>query len=237
MSLYVSDGEMYAGWSTGRWFALVGVVALAVGGLGFAVDHGIIGHALLPSDQMFAFAAQWIGCGLGFLMMIATLGSIMIQRQERGDVEVSEQGVRRIFKPGREEFFPRAEIVALIARPGGGVDLVDRTNRRRMVVPRSIYGYRDCIAEIKAMGVESRPWTGFGRKRTWYENLLVFADTGAFLLFINRHAGVTERHMAGLVWLPLFLVILYRDAREQARFLWWNWLIAAAAVAVVVWRW
>jgi hypothetical protein len=242
MSLYVSDGEMYAGWSTGRWFGLAGVVALATAALGFAANHGYIGHALLPSDQVFAFAAQWIGGGLALLMAIAVLGSIQIQERERGDVEVSDLGVRRIFKPGREVFLPREEIAALIARPGGGVDLVDRSNRRRMVVPRSIYGYRDCISEIKAMGVESRPclpgWNAFGRrKRTWWENALLFAQTYAFCLLFNRHSSAIERHVAGLAGFSLFLVMAYREVRERPEQRWLNYGFAALAFLAVVWRW
>ena len=211
---------MYAGWSTGRWFGLAGVVALGVAALGYGVDHGYIGHATLASDQMFAFAAQWIGSGLAALMAFATYGSIRIERKDRGDVEVTELGVRRIYRPGKEEFFPREEIAGLRALARGGVLLVDRTGKRQMVVPRSLDGYRECIAEIKALGVESLPGVSVGRegrrKWTFVECVTLFAITFLFNIFFDgQHGHGFEHWMVGAGAVALLAYAVGKDLKRS----------------------
>jgi hypothetical protein len=126
MAVYPSDGDIYAGWkSFGRSFALFGVLALAVAATGRYFAYGHDASRLPASDQMLAFAAMWFGGALATLMGIAALGSIQISLSERGSVEVTSEGVRRVVKPGQEEFFPRNEIAGLVARPQGGVVLLD----------------------------------------------------------------------------------------------------------------
>lgn len=190
MSVYLSDGDIAFGWkSFGRWFALIGLAAFLAAAVGFAITHGDLTR---PTDffaQFIAIAAFYVGGGLFILLTIAVIGSLMISYAERGGVEVTAEGVRRIFKPGREEFFPRQEIAGYVRvlRMGGGVALVSLNNRREMVIPRSLDGYRDCIAELKAMGLQSLPASRLRAKRrmTRAEKACLFAESVVFSTYLG----------------------------------------------------
>jgi hypothetical protein len=241
MSVYLFDGDIYYGWkSFGRRFALAGAVAFAVGAAGFSLNHGYLAHLLAPSDQFFASALQWIGFGLSAVMALAAFGSILISSEDRGDVEVTGQGVRRIYKPGVEEFFPREEIAGFVPRPSGGVILVDSANLRRMIVPRSIEGYRDCIAEIKAMGIQSLPasrkW--LRRKRTLSEHILNFIAAFTGIMYFDKSLSLREHHILGVALLAICLLITEMEERRTGRRRsWLDWLGMAILLAVIVWRW
>ena len=241
MTVYLFDGDIYYGWkSFGRWFALAGAVALAAGAAGFSLNHGYLAHSLAASDQFFAAALQWIGFGLSAVMAMAAFGSILISREERGDVEVTGQGVRRIYKPGDEEFFPREEIAGLVPRPTGGVTLVGGDNLRRMIIPRSIVGYRDCIAEIKAMGIQSLPasrkW--LRRKRTLSEHIINYIAIFTGGLYFGKSFSLQVHHILGVALLAICLLITELEERRTGRRRsWLDWLGIAILLACIVWRW
>ncbi|MGA2650027.1 MAG: hypothetical protein ABSF28_05880 [Terracidiphilus sp.] len=220
MSVYPSDGDILYGWkSYGRSFALVGAASLVVATVGFAASHGYLFHPHTLSDLMFAFAAQWIGFVLFVLMAMASWGSIQFSLSERGDVEVTELGVRRIIKPGSEEFVPRELIAGFIPRPFGGVTLIELDGNRQMVIPRSIEGYRDCIAQLKAMGITALPATHsvLARKKLplsgHIANCLIFtaSSLAGDMLFSKQSAPLTI-WVAGftLAILLLAAIVLHR---------------------------
>jgi hypothetical protein len=242
--MYQADGEMYAGWAVGRWFALAGVAALAIATVGYSVTHGFLLKQPAPSDQMFASLAEWVGAGLGMLMAVAAWGSIMIQQAERGDVEVTELGVRRILRPGREEFFRREEIAGFVVRMGGGVTLVGCDGRRAMVIPRSIYGYRECIAELKAMGLTAIPADQVPRRLrqgmrsiSVGERILSYVMIGIGSAYFEKGISQPVRAVLGLMVLAWVAVMIVREARWRGRMSWSDWVIGAGALAVVIWFW
>jgi len=241
MSVYLFDGDIYYGWkSFGRSFALVGVVALAVGAAGFSLNHGHPAHPLDPSDQLFASALQWIGFGLSAIMALAAFGSILISSKERGDVEVTGQGVRRIYNPDNEEFFPREEIAGFVARPSGGVTLVGSENQRQMIIPRSIEGYRDCIAELKAMGIQPLPASRklLRRKRTLSEHIINFIAAFTGCLYFDKRFSLREHHILGVSLLAICLLITELEERRTGKRRGWiDWLGMAILLTCIVWRW
>jgi hypothetical protein len=236
MSRYVFDGEMYAGWSTGRWFGLAGVVALGFAWMGREMTHGWLASSLSASDHMFAFFLEWVGAGLFFMMAVAVSGSLMVSWQERGDVEVTEAGVRRIFTPGREKFVPREKIAGLAARMGGGVTLVDENNAQLMVVPRSILGYRDCIAELKGMGIKSLPpqravkasvWKVW-KQMTWVEWIQTIGAYSAGTICLSR-GSMLQHLVSGAICVGFFVWMGFdyrRNPKPQP-----VWVLPAAMVA------
>ncbi|SNT25562.1 hypothetical protein SAMN05421770_106116 [Granulicella rosea] len=239
MSLYLSDGDSYAGWhSTGRWFAFAGAVAGAAALAGYVFTHGYLAANLPASDQMVAFMAQWVGGGFAALMAFAAYGSIGMSREERGDVEVSETGVRRILEPGRENFLPRAEIAGMIVRRSGGVDLVDHSGQQRMVIPRSLDGYRDCIAEIKALGVERLPAKAViaRKKPASGEWALTMAMLLCFEFTLNKNT-VMKHHVAGILLVAIVAGRVLVDWRKKKTGPLGAWLMMLCAVCWVVYRW
>jgi hypothetical protein len=173
-------------------------------------------------------------------LALAAFGSIRISSEERGDVEVTGQGVRRIYKPGDEEFFPREEIAGLVARPSGGVTLVDSANLRRMIIPRSIVGYRDCIAELKAMGIQSLPasrkW--LRRKRTLSEHIINYIAIFTGGLYFGKSFSLQVHHILGVALLAIYLLITELEERRTGRRRsWLDWLFGAILLAAIVWRW
>ena len=243
MAVYPSDGDIYAGWkSFGRSFALFGVLALAVAATGRYFAYGHDASRLPASDQMLAFAAMWIGGALATLMGIAALGSIQISLSERGSVEVTTEGVRRMVKPGHEEFFPRNQIAALVARPQGGVVLLDSTSTPRMIIPRSIEGYRDCIAELKAMGIQSLPATrqnlGWAsRKLTRAEWFYLFLACAIGNFYADDRVHGFAHHGSGLVLAALILLGVIYEHRKTRQRKWANWIFAAVALIAIACRW
>lgn len=244
MSFYASDGDLYAGWkSVGRWFALTGAGALTIGVIGFSVTHSHSAYRFAASDQMLALAAQWIGTGLGIVMAMAALGSIRISRAERGDVEITDGGVRRIYSPHREEFFPRREIAGFVVRRGGGVTLIDAAGRRQMVVPRSIDGYRDCIAELKAMGIQSLPadrlrQTWATREKTPLDWILFYAIVLAVPWYCERLGSRMIHHAIGISIAALFILQIALEDRRAGKFHWGSWIVGVAVLAAFLdWRW
>jgi hypothetical protein len=150
---------------------------------------------------------------------VAAFGSIMISWEQRGDVEVTEAGVRRIFAPGREQFFPREEIAGLVARVGGGVTLVDERWRRKMVVPRSIVGYRECIAELKGMGIQSLPaWHGAQartwKQMTWKERIQQSGAYSAGSICFSR-GSVLEHCVSGAICMVFFAWMAFDHRRDS----------------------
>jgi hypothetical protein len=204
---------------------------------GFALTHGDLAHRLAPSDLIFAFAAQWVGVVLFVLMAFAVWGSIQFSLSERGDVELTELGVRRTFKAGREEFFPREEIAGFIPRSFGGVSLVEQAGKRQMVIPRSIEGYRDCIAQLKAMGIPALPAAllhSAQKKLSFAEHIFnVFAfvvSSVAGDLLIGRQNSSLDHWIAGLILGALLLVALFRGRHNAYNFL--PWLLGGCLSAV-----
>jgi hypothetical protein len=225
------------------------VAALIVAAAGFAVVHNyspypLAGHPpsthrLAADDQFLALAAEFVGGGLFILMALAAFGSIRISRTERGDVEVNGIGVRRIFGQGHEEFFRREEIEGFVVRPGGGVTLVAIDSGREMVIPRSIEGYRDCIAELKAMGLRSLPATRLraNRKRTPAQWILDLTAVSLGSAFFSKGYGAQFHHAVGLGCLAMYIVYALWNDHKTDRFHWINWLGLAIFLAVVIYRW
>jgi hypothetical protein len=233
MSVFVSDGDPFAGWKTGRWFGLAGVVAGIVGAIGYSLNHSFLASSLQPSDQMFAAMIQWVGGGLFALMALCVVGSIKITREQRGGVAVAQDGVRRIYGLGREVFFPREEIAGLVPRPMGGVVLVDRTSQRQMIIPRSLDGYRDCIDEIKALGIETIP----ARKLTWPEKILNFAIVATINLFsMDRKLSWADRFLMGMAVFCALFFIQRMDRRRTGKATWVSWFAVAVAFLCGLWR-
>jgi hypothetical protein len=191
---------------------------------------------------MLAVVALWVGGGLFIILAAAARGSILISLSERGGVEVTSEGVRRIFKPGREEFFPRQLIAGLVPRPQGGVILVDSANSRRMVIPRSIEGYRDCIGELKAMGVERLPATAqnlglTSRKRTLFEwAYLVFSICVWGVYFRNEGTHLVHR-VTGCALVPLLVLGVVLEERKSGKRQWAAWGIVAAVIIALAGHW
>jgi hypothetical protein len=235
MSVYPSDGELYAGWSTGRWFGLAGVAALAVALLGRQALHGWIAPSLDLTEQMIAVFAEYVGGGLGFIMILAAFSSIGISRQERGDVEVTAEGVARNFSPTKRKFIPRAEIAGFASRPYGGLDLLDDRGRSAVSVPRSIVGYRDCVAELKAMGImpiERKQSTGalrFSNPMTWKERIQLWSLCGCSSILVAR--GTLGEHLVGAVLVSALLAwVAIDDRKDPARQ--WRWVNYAGMASI-----
>jgi hypothetical protein len=243
MSVYTFDGESYAGWKpVGRWFALAGVVALAVGAFGYSLSHSPTTFSRAYSDQMFSVAAEYIGFGLFAVMVLAAWGSMLVSRSERGSIEVNWAGVRRIFEPGHEEFFPREQMAGFVPRLQGGVVLVDLENTRQMLIPRGIDGYRDCIAELKAMGLQALPTSHLkqapkSRTKALTKWMLIFLSGTVWSFFFKNEGTRLFHHLAGLAIVAEILIGIEIDARRTGKYSWVGWTIAAAIVVAVVWRW
>lgn len=157
-------------------------------------------------------------------------------------MEVTSEGVRRIFKPGREEFLPRRQIAGLVPRPQGGVILIDSANSHRMVIPRSIEGYRDCIGELKAMGIERLPATAqnlgwASRKLTRFERIQMFLACITASFYFNHRIQGPPHYVAGLALLALILFNVILGGRKTRQVRWGDWLFVVAAVAALAWRW
>jgi len=230
MSYYRFDGDIAYGWkSFGRSFAVAGGIALLVAAAGFSMVHRFWGMPADAPTQLLGLAMQWVGAALGALMVFAALGSAGISRRESGDVEVTESGVRRIYGDGRLEFVAREQIDGLMARPSGGVVLLERSGKHDMVVPRSIEGYRDCIAELKAMGIQSLPVDRnrvWGRKKkTTRQKVLDFARNVAFIAIALTLWDICRDHTAptwgrvgaGAGIAAILLVAVLIDLRRKRR--------------------
>ncbi len=241
MSRYVFDGEMYAGWSTGRWFGLAGIVALGCAWAGREMTHGWLAASLTAPGQMLAFFMEWVGAGLFCIMAFAVFGTLMISWEERGDVEVTDAGVRRIFAPGREKFVPREKIMGLVARMGGGVTLVDENNEKLMVVPRSILGYRDCIAELKGLGIKSLPPQRIAkapvwRQMTWVEWIQIVAAYGSGTICLSR-GSLMQHLVSGVICVGFFVWMGFDSQRHpDRRTVWWlaAGMVTGRAISMVV---
>jgi len=199
MSFYPFDGDIEFGWNSfGRSFAIAGALALIAAAMGFALVHGWLATTLEPESKIIAWAMEWVGAGLFAVLAVAAWGSIRISRQERGSVEITPQGVRRILSPGKEEFLPLEQIEGFMARPFGGVLLVDRSSRRDMIIPRGIEGYRDCIAELKALGINAMPFDPYrvrGRKRqTARQKLLGYARSFFIIMTVLALVDICRDH-------------------------------------------
>jgi hypothetical protein len=229
MSYYPFDGDIAYGWrSFGRSFAVAGGIALLVATVGFSMVHRLWGMPADAPTQWLGLAMQWVGAGLGALLIFAALGSAGISRRESGDVEVTEAGVRRIYGDGRVEFLALEQIDGLMARPSGGVVLMDHSGEFDMIVPRSIEGYRDCIAELKAMGIQSQPVDRkrvLGRKKkTTREKWRSFAGNVVFTAFALTLWDICRDHTtptwgrvaagAGIA-VSLLIVVLFGLRRKR----------------------
>jgi hypothetical protein len=153
MSLYMTDGEIPFGWkSFGRSFAVIGGFALAAVALRFALRHGLGAVPLETVSQMLVWYVEWVGMVILALMAIAAWGSILISHQERARVEMTLEGLSRIFKRSRENLFPLEQISGFMVRPHGKAMLIDRTGKQNMILPHRAVGR----AKILSEGVLSR---------------------------------------------------------------------------------
>jgi hypothetical protein len=96
----------------------------------------------------------------------------------------------------------------MYARAEGGLALFDSTYTRQLVVPRSIIGYRDCVSELKALGIPVivparlpigkpyKPQTWRQTIRNWLAGFLFFM---AGSLLFDRHLPSLWRAAAGVV--------------------------------------
>ena len=252
MSYYPPDGEVLYGWqSFGRSFTWIGAAASGVAAFTFCVRAGILPVRLTAADALFASFLFWAGSALSALMLVCGFSSLMLSRRERGGVEVTPFGVRRIFSPsGKEEFFPREQISGMYARPEGGLALFDSTCARQMIVPRSIEGYRDCVAELKALGIPVvvppglrigkpyRPQTRGQRIRSFLQTFIgLFAGSIAFQHY-NHPSG---RHFfAALIAAGLAALVVYVAFRKRSanRFeLLFDSVILLLVLALIYLRW
>jgi hypothetical protein len=111
-----------------------------------------------------------------------------------------------------------------------------------MVIPRGIYGFRDCIAELRAMGIQTLPasrlkpgWAS--RKRTLSEWIYLFVSGFVWSFFFRNDGTPQQHHLAGLALVALLLLGFELEHRKTGKSHWISWLIAAAVVAAVAWRW
>ena len=215
MSFYPADGDIYYGWkSFGRSFSLVGVVALTVAALAFCAQ--LFSRSLAPADALFLSILGWVGGGIFVLMLLCGLGSLIVSHQERGSVEVTPAGVRRIFNPkGSEEFFPREEIAGMYARPEGGMALFDESYARQMIIPRSIVDYRACVEELKSLGIAvivppsqqiGQPYRPQNRRQRILNLTILFFASFSSNTFFGHHEPELLRHACGIF---LLAVVLY----------------------------
>jgi hypothetical protein len=111
-----------------------------------------------------------------------------------------------------------------------------------MIVPRSIEGYRDCIAELKSMGIQSLPATrqnlGWAnRKLTRLERIRLFlACITASFYFDHRIQG-PPHYAAGLAFLALILLNVILEGRKTRQVRWGDWVFFVAAWVAIAWRW
>lgn len=212
MSFYASDGDIAFGWkSFGRSFTLVGLAAALLAAGALCLRTGLLPVQLSAAGSLLTTFLFWAGTAIFVLMTICGLGSLTISRAERGDVDVSPLGVRRILDAnGREEFFPRSEIAGMYARPEGGLALFDSTYEQQMIVPRSIVGYRDCVAELKALGIPVivPPRMHIGepyRPKTRWQRIQNYLFAGYFALTgsiaFGRHEMPFAHHLFGVLLL------------------------------------
>jgi hypothetical protein len=111
-----------------------------------------------------------------------------------------------------------------------------------MIIPRSIEGYRDCIAELKAMGIPTLPATrqnlGFaGRKFTRAEWFYLFLACAIGNFYFNNRIHGLAHHGSGLVFAALILLGLIFEDRKSRQGKWANWIVTAIALIAIAFRW
>jgi hypothetical protein len=153
MSVYPASSEADEWRRTASLLGAAGLVGLGCALAGHQILHGWLAPSLELSGKMFAAWLELTGLALAGLMLLAAAGGGTLAWQQRGGVEVTPEGVRRIGAPGRSRFMARAEIAGYRPRTGGGFELFNALNKRLIVIPRSIVGYRECVAELREMGI------------------------------------------------------------------------------------
>lgn len=226
MSTYVAEADSYAGFgSTGKYFGYCGLVAGAVGLMGWAAMHAHLAN--LPpadvADQLLIAAMMWIGGGLAAFMAVLTLGSLMLSSKSRGTVTVDDLGVTR--KVGRRSLMLRwIEIEGFVVTPiQGGITLIPREGRTAIVIPRFLDDYRGCIAEIKARGVRILPPDNAQvrcvqrKKTTWKQAIPAYAGVLAFFYAGEPHAIHALRLVAllGLVGCFAWAITVYPELEDH----------------------
>jgi hypothetical protein len=244
MATYVTESDSYAGFgSTGKYFAYFGLAAGAVGLTGWAAMHGLL-PGLQPADafdQLLIVAMAWVGCGLGALMAMAALGSLMLSNKARGTVTVDDVGVQR--QIGRRSRMLRwEEIEGFIVTPiTAGVTLIPRIGRRTIVIPRFLDDYRGCIAEIKARGVKLLPPDNaqarrvLRKKMTWRQALLTYVGILAFTLASNPRESHTVRLAALAGAVGYFAWAAMTDSPELEDYGWVRWFGGALLAGMLAW--
>lgn len=98
---------------------------------------------------------------------------------------------------------------------GGVLALFDETYQRQMLLPRSIVGYRECVAELKALGIPVivpprmcigklyQPLTRWQKVQRWLLTFLFFFCTQ---LAFSRYSDASEHHLFGALLLIGVLV-------------------------------
>ena len=98
---------------------------------------------------------SWTGAGVGMLLALAVAGGTRISRAQRGTVEVTPAGIRRVLQNGREIFLLREEIAGYILSLNGGITLLTQDGAGKVEIPRTLEDYRACLDEIQALGITS----------------------------------------------------------------------------------
>jgi hypothetical protein len=170
MATYSDSMAGYADFrSTGRYFALAAAASALIGASAVYTGSGHLPSvAHTSSDLVFAAMAGYVFLGLSLLMAIAVLGSLLISTRGKQTITVSQLGVFSKTR-GKELFLAREEILGIAETPGnrtprGGI-LVTADSARRLLIPRWIGGYAECLEEIQKLGVPTLPPYRRTRKR------------------------------------------------------------------------
>jgi hypothetical protein len=180
MAIYTDSMVGYADFdSTGRYFAWAMAASVAVGTTALYVGGGRFpGLAQTASDLAFAEIFGYVAIGLGVVMAIAVAGSLLITKRAKGTIIVSRLGVT-LRRPKDELFLAREEILGMAemlagAIPRGSMVLMTADRRRRIVIPRSLAHYGDCIQELQELGIAVLPPLSISRWQKWAGWLLQF---------------------------------------------------------------
>jgi hypothetical protein len=239
MSVYPASGEAEEWRSTGAWMGVAGLAGLGCALAGHQILHGWMAPSLELSGKMFAAWLELTGLGLAGLMLLAALGGGMLAWQQRGGVEVAAEGVRRTYAPGRCRFAARPEIAGYRPRIGGGIDLVNVADKRLFSIPRSISGYRECLAELREMGIPGLPTKPSSLVAGWkpkgWKERIQWGGLWCEAILLGT-PGDLRGHLFGLLivlaWLGWIAVDNRNEADPKRRGRWKNSLFAVSLYTV-----
>jgi hypothetical protein len=199
-------------------FGLAGLAGLGAAWAGHEILHGWMAASLSYSGGMFAGWLELAGLAIGGPMMFLAVGGVVMAWQRRGGVEVTADGVRRTYAPGRCRFVAWEKIAGYRTKPAGGVELIDANGKWLFTIPNSIAGYRDCVAEVREKGIGALPpkmnVSAGWKPKGWKEH---FQSWGLwFGIFGIAERGNVVEHLVGLLIALASIAWIWADNRKQA---------------------